>query len=218
MIQRTLARFRPPKPANTNPADYVAGQFGSSATPTIITKKSLQEFIPNQKVLEFANKHGILFPPSLRLVPGQRFNKFPFRLSICEQHVFSVYHLKYLGLWEHALTEKTLYFYAQHKKQRPLWLYFHASAATDGSNAVVRHTSERACSAALLRALRSAGYDKFGRSLDGTKRELTGTVRIAITHPKEVLKLDFQHLVGYITRLVVYHVVPRLRAHGMPFW
>ena len=142
-------------------------------------------------------------------MPGQKFQDFPLRVSLAPRNVFSLYHLKYLGQFEHPLISKLLYTYEQDKKTKPLWCFVQGLSAADGSNAVVRQTSERVVRAALFRALNAAGYDSSGKSLDGTKKELRGSIRVAVAQPKAVMKIEFDKLLGYLTGLVA-KAIPRL--------
>jgi hypothetical protein len=215
MFQRTSRRLK--KLADGFPTNF--HEFQPSYKPrqhpdpptTVITKSALQEFYPNEKALEFATARKVMFPGALRLVPGQKFQQFPIRISICNKHVFSFYHMKYLDQFEHPLTDKILHFYDQQKKTRSLWSYVHGSSTTDGSPAVVRQTSERVVRAALFRALNAAGYDASGKSADGKMTDLKGTIRVGVSQPKDIMKVDFETLVEYLTKLVAA-AVPRL--HG----
>ncbi|KAG7291635.1 hypothetical protein NEMBOFW57_001654 [Staphylotrichum longicolle] len=146
----------------------------------------------------------------MRPGPGQKTKDFPIRFYICKHHVFSFYHVKFLQAFEHPVIDKILHFYTQEKLSRPLWCYVQSTAA-DGSNAVVRQTSERAVRAALFKALNAAGYDSYGKSLDGRRRTIQGTLRIQIMEPKTILKVDFQQLVNYLTNLVSLGL-PRLKS------
>jgi hypothetical protein len=137
----------------------------------------------------------------MQTAPGQKFSDFPMRLFMCSHHVFSYYHIKYLQAIEHSITDKILHFYAQQKLSRPLWCYVQCMA-TDSSNAVVRQSCERMVRAALFKALNSAGYDSYGKSLDGTGGKIQGTFRIHIAEPKAILKMEFQQLVDYLTTIV----------------
>lgn len=220
MFRHTLRRLKPPPQlADGYPTSIHAlrpphkpGQpSATTLLPTVITHGNLQEFTPSDKASKFAAETRIAFPTALRLVPGQKFNDFPLRISACNRHVFSYYHIKYLVQYEHPLTDKTLHYYAQQRREKSLWCYVHGSSASDGSNAVVRNTSERVVRAALFRALNAAGYDSSGRSLDGTKRDLRGTIRVAVSQPKAVLKIEFERLLGYLTKLVS-DLSPRLTA------
>lgn len=215
MFQRTSRRLK--QLADGFPTTY--HEFKPSYKPrkpkktTVLTRSALLEFYPNEKALQFAAAHKIMFPGALRLMPGQKFEQFPIRISICDQHVFSYYHIKYLAQFEHPLTDKTLHFYSQQKQTRPLWSYVHGSSTTDGSPAVVRQTSERMVRAALFRALNAAGYDASGKSLDDAMTDLQGTIRVGVTQPKDIMKVDFEQLVEYLTKLVVV-MVPRLHGHA----
>ncbi|KAK4233084.1 hypothetical protein C8A03DRAFT_48258 [Achaetomium macrosporum] len=223
MFQRTLRRLKAPKLSDEFLPNldslqiprYNTGQT-SSTTSTVITPRLMNGFAPpNQKVMNFAIKSDISFPNALQLVPRQRLKDFPMRLSISPSHVFSVYHLKYLSAFEHPLTEKTLHFYTKKKETRPLWSYVHASSASDGSNAVVWSTCERVVRAALCRAMNAAGYDASGNSLDRKRTNLHGTIRIFISQPKKILKVEFGHLVDYLSKLLS-DAIPRLSGHKKP--
>jgi hypothetical protein len=171
------------------------------------------ELKPSEKVLKFAADSDIALPNALRMVPGQKFDSFPIRFHICTRHVFSPYHHKFLSEFEHPLTDKILHFYTQEKRTRPLWCYVHGTSANDGSKVVVRNTSERVVKAALYQAMNSIGYDSFGKSLDGTKPELRGTIRVVVSQPKAILKVEFERLRGYLAKLVT-EAVPRLQRNA----
>jgi hypothetical protein len=218
MFQRTSRRLKQladgfPTNFREFQPSYKPGQYKNP--PTVITKSALLEFYPNEKALQFATAHKIMFPGALRLVPGQKFQQFPIRFSVCNMHVFSFYHMKYLAQFEHPLTDKTLHFYEEQKKTRSLWSYVHGSSTTDGSPAVVRQTSERMVRAALFRALNVAGYDASGKHMDGTMTNLKGTIRVGVSQPKEIMKVDFEKLVEYLTKLVAA-AVPRLHGQLKP--
>ncbi|KAL2128870.1 hypothetical protein VTI74DRAFT_8557 [Chaetomium olivicolor] len=200
MLQRTLPRLKvkPPQLVDGFSLNlFAAGQFGSSNAATW----GGPAFNPSPKVQQFANDMNITFPAALRLLAGQKFNDFPLRFSTCKRHTFSFYHLNYLAVYEHPLTDKMLHFYAQ-QKQRPLWCYVQSSSTTDSSNAVVRRSCERMVKAALFRALRAAGYDASGTQLGYAGKGLYGTIRVFIMEPKTVLRIDFDRLVEYLTKLV----------------
>lgn len=210
MFRHTLRRLqglrsaaRPPARSNTSREPRSPRQPGipGPTGPDLITPELRREYTPSQRVVEFANELRITFPSAMRLGPGQKTKDFPIRFYTCKHHVFSFYHVKFLQAYEHPLIDKILHFYTQEKLSRPLWCYVQ-STATDGSNAVVRQTSERAVRAALFKALNAAGYDSYGKSLDGSRGKIQGTLRIHIMEPKAILKVDFQQLVNYLTNLV----------------
>ncbi|KAK3900385.1 hypothetical protein C8A05DRAFT_17295 [Staphylotrichum tortipilum] len=162
----------------------------------------------SQRVKEFAAASDIGFPGELRVVPAQNFKEFAIRIVFSPKQVFSAYHTRYLTSPEHPLTERILYSYTQ-QKSRPLWCQVQAPSP-EGGNAVVRKTSERFVRGALVRALKAAGYDSTGKSLDGHGTELYGTIRVVVTQPKDILKVEFDHLRGYMTKLIAY-TAPRLK-------
>ena len=211
MFRQTLQRLKAPPQSPMFPASKTGLAPGP---PRGATRPVLDDFYPSPKVLKFAAQFNITFPDALRLVPGQKLDDFPIRLSICSRHVFSYYHLGFLNALEHPLTDKTLYFYAEEQQSKPLWCYVQASMA-DGSKAVVRHTSERFVRAALFRALNAAGYDSCGRRLDGTAGQIRGTIRIGVTQPKAILKVKFDRLIEYLSKLVA-GAVPRLAGARKP--
>lgn len=171
----------------------------------------MQDFVPNSTILGFAAKSKIAFPNALRKITNTNFPEYPLHFSACSRHVFSNYHLKYLAQYEHPLTEKTLHFYTE-KTSKPLWCYVQGSSGLDGSIVVVRTTSERMVRKALIHALNAAGYDLFGRTLDGKEGDLRGTIRVSIPKPKEMLKADFDGLVAHLTNSLIAQIIPRLRA------
>ncbi|KAK4043770.1 hypothetical protein C8A01DRAFT_12721 [Parachaetomium inaequale] len=212
MFQRTLRRLKPPQLPDGFSTNFETGTFRlphttgqHAAHPTTMS----QDFNPSKKVLKFASDHRIAFPTAINLVPGQRVKDFHIRMHLCPHHTFSFYHLKYLAEFEHPLITKILHFYTQEKQTKPLWCYVQGSSTADGSKVVVRCASERMVRAALFRALNAAGYDSIGKSLDGSKPDLRGTIRIAIPWPKAALKVEFDPLVEYLTGLVA-DAVPRL--------
>lgn len=208
---------RPPPPYN-KPNDSARRSNANAAprilsksvfpSPSIITQSTMQDFVPSETVKAFADKHSIVFPNKLQLVKGQKFGQFPVRFSACSSHVFSPYHLKYLTVFEHALRDKMLYLYHE-KSSTPLWLYVQG-LVQDGSPAVVRTTSERVARKAFHSALAAAGYQKSGRSIDPKGQPLHGTIRLLITSPKELFKVNYEDLVVYFTELIVGHTVWRL--------
>lgn len=220
MLRHTLRRLGPQRPKDAFMSvfnkDWTPPYNTETGFPTVITQNTLQEFIPNQKVMEFAAKSRISSPNVLRRVAGQGPDDLPLRVMACNRHVFSLYHLKYLGLFEHPLTEKILHHYTEQKKSRPLWCYVQGSSAADGSNAVVRKASERMASKALIHAFNAIGYDITGKRLDGTKPELRGTVRISIQQPKALLKMEFDQLREYFDKVLAKGILPRLNPPPKP--
>ncbi|EAQ89883.1 predicted protein [Chaetomium globosum CBS 148.51] len=210
MFRGTLRRFKP-LPANKSPPIFQNYPIISTQTTpgADLSPQALQAFEPSERVAKFAAEHKISFPFALRLMPGQKVKDFPLRVSIAPRNVFSMYHLKYLGPFEHPLISKVLYTYEQEKKTKPLWCYVQGFSTADNSNAVVRQTSERVVRAALFRALNAAGYDSFGKSLDGSKKDLRGSIRVAVAEPKAIMKIEFDKLLGYLTKLVA-NAIPRL--------
>jgi hypothetical protein len=209
MFRHTLRRLKP-LPINKPPPIFESYPIIATPTPGAeLSPQALQAFKPSERVAKFAAEHQISYPFALRLMPGQKFQDFPLRVSIAPRNVFSMYHLKYLGQFEHPLISKVLYTYEQEKKTKPLWCYVQGFSTADGSNAVVRQTSERVVRAALFRALNAAGYDSSGKSLDGSKKELRGSIRVAVAQPKAVMKIKFDKLLGYLTGLVA-KAIPRL--------
>ncbi|KAL2180824.1 uncharacterized protein P884DRAFT_49599 [Thermothelomyces heterothallicus CBS 202.75] len=218
MFRQTLSRLKAPQlaadfPINLEtlglaahgPAQQPPGQAGGTTTP-----HAAQGFSLSETAAKFARRANIGHPFALRILPGQKSKEFPIRISICPRHTFSFYHLKYLGPFDHPLIDKMIHFYTQEKRTKPLWCYVHGFSATDGSNSVVRQSSERAVRAALFKALNAAGYDSHGRSLDGSKQNLHGTIRVTVLEPKAIMrKLDFEKLVGYLSGFVP-DIVPRL--------
>jgi hypothetical protein len=222
MFQRTLRRLKLPKLPDEFSTKFETGTFRlptshptgpQAAHPTA----GFEDFTPSKKVLKFAADQKIAFPNALNLVPAQRLKDFHIRVLLSPHHVFSFYHLKYLAEFEHPLITKMLHFYAQEKQTKPLWCHIHGSSTADGSKVVVRCASERMVRAALFRALNAAGYDSVGKSLDGSKRDLRGTIRIAIARPKDALKVEFDPLVEYLTGLVA-DAVPRLDGSSTSPW
>ena len=211
MFRRTLRRLKAPPQPVMLPASKTGGL--ASGPPRGATRPMIDEFHPSSKVLKFAEQFNMAYPDSLRLVPGQKFDDFPIRLSVCNRHVFSYYHLGFINALEHPLTDKTLHFYAQ-EQSKPLWCYVQAAMA-DGSKAVVRHTSERVVRAALFRALNATGYDSCGRKLDGSAGQICGTIRIGVSQPRAILKVEFDRLVEYLSKLVA-SAVPRLAGARKP--
>lgn len=220
MFQLTLRRLRPPQPTGEIPTLYgnalsaacnTAEQVGSTKVPTAIIRKTALAFVACDKVSRFAAESDIAFPNSLRRVRGQEKKEYHLAMSFCDRHAFSHWHMDYLGAYEHPLTEKILHEYKQRKEaSRPLWCYTHCPGAKPfRAKAVVRHTSERVVRAALWRALREAGYDRSGRSLDGTKKEFRGTIRIVISRPVDLLKIQFDRLVEYLTKLISHIGLPQ---------
>ncbi|KAK4102074.1 hypothetical protein N658DRAFT_566219 [Parathielavia hyrcaniae] len=174
-----------------------------------------QGFTPGAKVARFAKRSNVAWPYAPRLVPGQQFQSFPIRFFLSERHAFSWSHAKYLSDYEHPLTDKILHHYAQEKRTKPLWCYVQGSATHDGSKVVVRNTSERVVRAALFQALNGMGYDSLGKSLDGTKLDLCGTIRILVMEPKATLKIEFERLREYLGKLVT-NAMPRLQGVAAP--
>lgn len=174
---------------------------GSSRGPSLSRRAS-------QRVLEFAAASDIGFQAELRVAPAQNFKDFAIRLSFSPKHIFSAYHTRYISAPEHPLTERVLSYYTQ-QKSKTLWCQVQAPMP-DGGNAVVRKTSERFVRGALVRALNAAGYDSTGKSLDGHGTELHGTIRIVVTQPKDILKVEFSKLLHYMTKLVS-NTAPRLK-------
>ncbi|KAK4125004.1 hypothetical protein N657DRAFT_348234 [Parathielavia appendiculata] len=221
MFQRTLQRLKQSQPFDGFPANFetlpfMRGQPTSSAPSAGTPKWQLQdEFTLSEKVIKFAKDSDIAFPNAPRLVPGQKFDKFPIRFFLCPRHAFSWHHTKFLSEFEHPLTDKILHHYTQEKRTRPLWCYVQGTSTHDGSKVVVRNTSERVVKAALFQALNSIGYDSFGKSLDGTKSDLRGTIRIAVSQPKAILKVDFERLRDYLAKLVA-DAIPRLQGGFAP--
>ncbi|KAH6855176.1 hypothetical protein B0I37DRAFT_49819 [Chaetomium sp. MPI-CAGE-AT-0009] len=208
MFRCTLRRLAPP--LASKPLPNLEIYPISALTPGAeLSPQALQAFQPSERVAKFAADLKITFPFALRLMPGQNFKDFPLRVSITPRHVFSLYHLKYLGTFEHPLISKVLHTYEQDKKTKPLWCFVQGFSTADGSNAVVRQTSERVVRAALFKALNAAGYDSSGKSLDGSKKELQGSIRVAVSQPKAVMKIEFDKLLGYLTGLVA-NAIPRL--------
>lgn len=214
MFRRTLQCLRP-KVANPFPATC-------SSTPTNNTNQRAASYIPpgqlpgpNAKLIKLAAKSNISFSNALRKIPNDKPGEFPLHFTVSPEHVFSVYHTKYLGMFEHPLTAKILYTYTHEKKLNSLWCYVHGSLSQDSSTVVVRTTSERMVWKALSHALNAAGYDIYGRSLEGTT-ELRGTIRIAIPLPKTILKCSFDGLVAHLTDTVATQIIPRLRGEMKP--
>ncbi|KAL2149940.1 hypothetical protein VTH82DRAFT_7616 [Thermothelomyces myriococcoides] len=209
MFRQTLSRLKAPQlgtdiPINLETLGLAAhgpgqlpGQSGEA------TPHTAQGFSLSETAAKFARRANIGHPFALRILPGQKSKEFPIRISICPRHTFSIYHLRYLGPFEHPLIDKMIHFYTQEKQTKPLWCYVHGSSTTDGSNTVVRQSSERAVRAALFKALNAAGYDSHGKSLDGSKQNLHGTIRVAVLEPKTIMrKLDFEKLVSYMSGFV----------------
>jgi hypothetical protein len=221
MFRPTLRCFRAPPsgprpPTKFNPS-WKPQHKGRPPGPTdraLITPHMRHEYNPSQKVLKFATELKITFPSAVQMVPGQKLDDFPMRFYLSSHHAFSYYHVKFLTAIEHPLTDKILHFYAQEKLHKPLWCYVQCTP-TDNSNAVLRQSSERAVRAALFKALNAAGYDSNGKSLDGTGRSIQGTLRINITEPKGMMKVEFQRLVDYLTKIVSNNI-PRLRGSPKP--
>ncbi len=170
--------------------------------------RSVTAWKPSERVREFAAESKVGYPQELRLIPAQNFKDFAIRVAYSRNHVFSAYHMRHLGAPEYPLTERILYWYAQ-QKSRALWCQVQAQSS-DGGNAVVRKTSERYVRGALVRALKAAGYDSTGKSLDGHETEVYGTIRILVTQPKEILKVEFDELLRYMNNLI-FHTAPRLK-------
>lgn len=215
MFRHTLLRLKPPQLAAEFPINLEA--LGLSPHETVqqpaqrgSTPNAAQNFSFSKTAERFARKANIGHPFALRILPGQKSKEFPIRISVCPRQTFSFYHLKYLGPFDHPLIDKMIYHYMKEKQSKPLWCYVHGFSATDGSNAVVRQTSERTVRAALFKALNGAGYDSHGKSLDGSKQDLQGTIRVTIVEPKAIMKkFDFGRLVDYLAGFVPV-MVPRL--------
>jgi hypothetical protein len=218
MFRRTLQCLKQTKVAESFPANYnrtpanITDQRAVSISPTAFS----DEFFPNPKIVEFAAKSKIAFPNALRKVSNRRFKEYPLHFSVCGRHVFSGYHVKYLGMFEHPLTEKTLYFYTQEKKKKPLWCYVQGTSSQDGSTVVVRTTSERMVWKALIHAMNALGYDLSGNSLNGENEGLQGTIRISVASPKKILMTEFDGLVGHLTDSLVTQFIPHLKEHIRP--
>ncbi|KAL1843926.1 hypothetical protein VTJ49DRAFT_6869 [Mycothermus thermophilus] len=158
---------------------------------------------PSRRVQNFLAKHSIALPGVERLLAGQNYQKFPLRVLVAPHHILNFYDLRYLDQREDPLTDKILDFYETKKRENPhLWTYVQGKASAEEHKVVVRHASERRARAALFRALDAAGYDKFGKSKDGSKVSLRGTFRILILKPKEALQVEFDELVEYFGKLL----------------
>jgi hypothetical protein len=217
MFRQTLRHLKASPPPPPPPAAVISASLaslttkkGASAAPMRLT-----EFRPSPRAQQFAAETGITFPGALRLAPGQNFADFALRLATSPRHVVSYYHLIYLNVSEHPLADKILHGYTERMAAEPLWCYVQSSVA-DGSKAVVRTAAARMVRAALFRALNAAGYDSCGRGLDGTKGEISGTIRIVVSHPRDILKVEFARLVEYLTGLLVDAAIPRLGRDGSP--
>ncbi|KAL2161245.1 hypothetical protein VTH06DRAFT_8465 [Thermothelomyces fergusii] len=216
MFRQTLSRLKAPKLGTDIPITLEAlglaahgptqpPGHGSGATP-----HATQNFSLSETAAKFARRENIGHPFALRILPGQKSKEFPIRISVSPRHTFSYYHLKYLGPFDHPLIDKMIHFYTQEKQTKPLWCYVHGFSATDGSNAVVRMSSERAVKAALFKALSDAGYDPHGKSLDGSKQDLQGTIRVSVLEPKAIMRnLNFDGLVSYLSGFIP-DIIPRL--------
>ncbi|KAL2269492.1 hypothetical protein VTJ83DRAFT_1676 [Remersonia thermophila] len=158
---------------------------------------------PSRRVKQFLFRHAIALPGVEKILAGHNYQKFPLRVFAAPQHVLNFYDLKYLDQREDPLTDKILDFYETKKRENPhLWTYVQGKTSAEEHKVVVRHASERRARAALFCALDAAGYDKLGNAKDGTKVPLHGTLRVLILKPKEALKVDFQDLVQYMSKLV----------------
>ncbi|KAJ4298541.1 hypothetical protein N0V88_003571 [Collariella sp. IMI 366227] len=145
---------------------------------------------------------NIGFPGSLLPIRGQKFKDFPLRFWVSKQQTFSLYHQNYLTMHEHPLTDKFLHSYAEKKRKRSLWVYVQGSSGTDSSNTVVRRSCERMFKTALFRALEAAGFEASGRKMGSHTEALHGTIRIYLQEPKAAMKVDFDSLVQYLTKLI----------------
>ncbi|KAK3938421.1 hypothetical protein QBC46DRAFT_390317 [Diplogelasinospora grovesii] len=199
--------------------DWIHRQIGYEDT---------NDYTTGLKVRELSRKFNIHPPIGLRLIKGQNFEKYPVRVSVCKQHTFSMYHMKYLGPTEQPLTDKFISFYAaKGRRDQPLWCYVQRNA-NDETRVVVQSTAGRRVRAAFIAALRINGYDKFGRPLpqesDGEEaqraaggdrnRQLYGTIRLNVFEPKKLMQLDFQELVNYLAEHIKKRIEPTLGTGG----
>lgn len=173
---------------------------------------------PSKRLHAWMVTHDIVFPDTQRLVKGQSTNSaaLPLRVYSCPRNALNFYDLKYFAAHEHPLIDKILERYVERKRDWPLWTYVQGQATADEVCAVVvRRASENKTRAALVQALKSVGYDPFGRSLDEKKRPLRGTIRVAVVKPKEIIKADFGQLVEYLSKLLP-RAFPEIGTGGIP--
>jgi hypothetical protein len=191
-------------------ADHSSPNSPPPITPLIFTQQGLEGFWPSKEVRQFSAQYQVVFPTALRGLAKEQFKEFGVRILVCNKHVFSLHHYKYLSVFGHVLAEKILESYRR-KKSRPLWIYAQTASVSDGSNCVVQTTAKRMVWKALLTALRAVGYDETGRSLDGeSQRVLQGTIRVAISAPKTILKSDFDAFVKHLITVLKEQVISRL--------
>ncbi|KAH6630226.1 hypothetical protein B0J18DRAFT_93981 [Chaetomium sp. MPI-SDFR-AT-0129] len=214
MFRSTLRRLRPPQLADNLPAHLTNLQLPARAGAEVGLTGNQPHFMVCDKVIKFRKQHKVFLPFGLRTVPGHPL-KCPVRVTFTSAHVFSFYHIKYLGPCEHALTQMLLDEYAEKKRARSLWVYAQAASVTDGSKAVVRVTSERIVRTATLKALNAAGYDSTGSRLDGTGNLLYGTMRVLVLEPKAAVNMKFETLVELLLS-VFRKGVPGLRVFQDP--
>ncbi|KAK3393059.1 hypothetical protein B0H63DRAFT_457267 [Podospora didyma] len=142
-----------------------------------------------------------------KLVEGQK-KTSPIRVSVSKRHTFSAFHRRYLEE-EHSITAMFIDIYEAKAKEK-LWIWVYPNSAEDGSKAIARSMSQKRARNIVFCALKANGFNRHGRSLEKSDRDLYGTLKLHVTSPEQLLLEDIGEAKKYMTDLIRDKVVPKL--------
>ncbi|WQF83075.1 hypothetical protein CDEST_08089 [Colletotrichum destructivum] len=134
---------------------------------------------------------------TVRLVPAIDAARPLIGFKVSKRHVMRVYDTAYFmeTKYQHPKSVLMRHYYEEHKKNKPLWLWFYGITAID--TPAVRSMAKYHIKLALHAALKDRGYDAQGRLIDpksetgmGTtlRGDLRGTITCVAKTPRDIVK------------------------------
>ncbi|KAI0019114.1 hypothetical protein F4780DRAFT_748501 [Xylariomycetidae sp. FL0641] len=185
---------------------------------------------PGRHVIDWCAKNDIYFPKALGTLRGLKLEDNPYKLWVraSTRKCVSLMHMVYFDSREHPFCRSMFDKYEVKKEREPLWYTIRCTYGQKGLPTAPNIKGRSRMKRALHDALREAGYDHYGRKreqagkqdkdeakdkIEGesegegegdTRRpvELSGTIAIKCSSPKELCMANYQDVVAVARNII----------------